>query len=311
MTRTTTLAAVAMLVLAAMAGGVSAVGVDSESADTSTTSDLTDGTTLSASFEASENASSALEITTSSTSPEVNIIDPESNLTVRTYAASQFNQTFANSSNDHYHYRRTISHDELRNVPVDAGETKNVTIEIVNNDSAESPATTEFNVSITGVDNRTVIAANETDLTTTAAESGVTLLGFEFGEDPAEASVTVDAAGINGSGSEVRIAFLTNTTASAFESAVESPADGSWVLSAPVRVGDTLVKTYYADAPDDASGTYAVYDPEQDALRVHLGSAYEDLQTVSLEAGTEPPEMSDAFAAWGTAGALHSLVAHL
>lgn len=261
--------------------------VDTATTNTSTTSDIVDGTTITG-FDANASNQSYFEAEFDSTDPAVRLKDPETGEVLRVYGSAAFNQTHSGSQTNHY--ARNFSHDEFQNVPMAPGENKSVTLVAVNNSTLSTPDVTNVTVYLENVGDRSVIRVGSTvassqKFSLKEGQFVVETLNWSFGAKQA----TFDRSNVKiaGQGSTLRIAFANATAASRFDDSAADAASGDAVLSTTLTAGDDPVLVYKDSAPSDLANdsTYAVYDSSEDALTVHFGSDFSGVNTTDIRVG--------------------------
>lgn len=295
--------AVAMAILLAASGFAFAAAptVDTETADTTTTSDWTDGTTVT-NFNASADAESHIEASFDSTNPEIRIIDPATEETIATYGEGDLTQT--GTGTGIYYYGVDVSHDELATVPMDANENKSIKVQFVNNTEVDSPDLTNITVFLENTGERAVVrvgsdAASNDDITSLDEED--TWLGL--GDAVSRASVENENVGIDGSNTTVFVVYADDDVASAYEDSLGQKyfgyseySSGAWIAHQQLSVEDSNYMTYNEEAPeavsdkDDATfGEYVTVNGEP-ATKITLGEEdFDGESTVDISTkGNDP-----------------------
>lgn len=280
--KTAVLAALVMLVAAA-AGGAAAAGVDNETTNTPPTSEVTDGTTIT-SFNASAQQNSTLTITVSSTNPAVRAINPATNNTVVTWlnTSTTMNQTYADAANNTYYYNLTIQHSDLQYMPINSGQNKSVTLQIVDNETLDDKNETVHNITVylDGVPGRTVKRVTSDDAgedgPLTLGSNGYQPLGFSIGVDE-YATYDAEDVPINGTNSTITVKYVNESTISRLDTTTEGLSDAAWASGVMVKADGTWYKTYVNSVPDSAntSRSYAIVDPSSNTVTFHAGDGFD------------------------------------
>ncbi|WP_424015038.1 VCBS domain-containing protein [Halorubrum xinjiangense] len=280
---------------------------DDETTTTTPTSDWTEGTTVS-SFNASEDESSRIEvILDAAPTGDVNmeIVDPDSSEVV-------YSATMTQVSGQTTHYEYNASHDELSELPIDAGETKTFTVK-ADDAGDESSTAAEINVSIANSNDRSVIRVGDAALNAedsiVALDSGFDLRGaigdlFEVDSASVDDEVILvqeDANGDAVTDRTVSYDLAASDVSDAYDTAAEfNDEDGEWMVLSTAFVEGEPVKVYNG-APEDTpeEGHYAVYDESSDVLTVHISDDY-DKQSVDISStGGSSFSVGDVFAGDG------------
>jgi hypothetical protein len=285
------LAAAALIVLAALSMPVlaDAPSIDTETNNTTTTSELQDGTTID-NFTADSGTNSTLSTyDDDNVSRVVEVIDD--GYTLDTLAE---NGTYVaeNTSNvTRYFYNRSISHDVFEYAEVTAGEQHNVSLEIYNtSDSSElsSNNTSAANISVTlnASDGRTIRRLGEDDIDTKTTDP-------TFGESQTITSVDERTT-------TVTFSVMNGTAQDSLSAPTSDLSEDSWSGGATILVGSDSqeknpVRYFSADTvPDGVEGTYAVWDSDSNDLRVELGENYADASDVEVEISSRKLGLSGA-----------------
>lgn len=307
----TLLVTVALLTTAA--GGALAAGLDSETTNTASTSDTVGGDNIDATYNGSSDADTArMTITVSSTDPGVRLIDPETDETLKLYKNASMTQTYAGTST--WYYNLTVNTSVLNNLEIDSGETKNVTVQIVDNVTLDDVNETVTNktVKVTGVEGRSVrfIGSNVGTDDLTNAQNGlinteVAGYSLQWGVDN-YTSISQSSVAVSPNVSdEVTLHFANNTAVSNFDTAAEAYDSGDWMFFAPASLSGDYIKVYKSSAPDsvDANSTYGVYKPGPNDLKIHVGEDYASNSSVDVSAtGNDALGIWNAFQAYGAEG---------
>lgn len=276
--------ALAMLVAPVMAA---APTVDTETTDTATTSDLTDGTTIN--FSANSSTKSYIEGSFDSTNASIEIVDPATGEVHASNDSAAMKQTFSNSTSSTYYYAWNMTHSSLATMPMDAGQNKSVTIRFINDTSLESPDTTEITVYLQNSDDRAVVYAGDgaaagtvTGLdVTTETDDGIPL----FGSNSSTTTIEADNVGLgtNATGTTVHVIAANTSGEDPFTEATDSKWGGSYAESElhkghRLNIAGHKHAVFHTSTPDYLVDgyTYATTDEinGHDAYTVHVADDY-------------------------------------
>lgn len=301
------LLALVVLVSAMGIGFAAAPTVDTETINTASTSELTDGDTV-ANFNASDVNISTLQMNVDSTDPGLKIVDPETNETIKSITAdSEFTQTYNDSTNSTYHYNVTLQQSDFSTVAMDASENKTVTLRMVNNTSASNPDTSNITIYLENTDERAVVRAGSTaessgliDIT----EDDPSSLAF-WAESMNHSTLDTDNVGINGTNTTVYVVYADADAAAPYEAAAEDKKgllfssdyeEGDRIKDQQVMLEGTHYAAYSDAAPDDVAdkdeATYAAYETldGEPTHRIELGEDFEGETSVDVETvGNDTP----------------------
>jgi len=287
---------VALVVLLVGAGAMGAIAtqpsIDTETADTTSTSELTDGSTIDVSDGINESQAHALQYTADSENSKVEITLNGTDDEGGTVFYSNSSATTVDSASDTY--RVTISESELAAVPVAVNQNRTLDVTITNDTTAANPDTKTIQVDLVNGGERSVVYVSGDD-DEAIGEDDSTIkdwVGGLFGpDDPAERGHIESEREITGQNTTLYYYFANETVADAFEEAASDNDDGE-------RVGDTVVDVsdhdtmVFKNEPTDEDWLnddegYAVIhtDTNPVSLTIHPGSYAEDES--ELEVTTE------------------------
>ncbi|MDB2237051.1 VCBS domain-containing protein [Halorubrum ezzemoulense] len=235
----------------------------------------------------------------------MDVVDPDSSEVV-------YSATMTQVSGQTTHYEYNVTHDELSELPIDAGESKTFTVKA--DDAGDDSSTAEeINVTLANSDDRSVIRVGDAELNAedsiVALDSGFDLrgaIGDLFEVDTASVDdevilVQEDANGDAVTDRTVSYDLAASDVSDAYDAAAElNDDDGEWMVMSTAFVEGTPVKVFDGtpeDAPDE--GHYAVYDESSDVLTFHISDDY-DKQSVDISTtGGSSYSVGDVFAGDG------------
>jgi len=289
-TKTKSLLLVAIM-LVAMTGGALAAAptVDTETANTSTTSDLTDGGTQT--YNAT--TSSAIAWSADSNASSIEITQDGETVFEATPEHYDAADTDSSGSNDTWYYNVSLADDgsDYEGLEIGAGESTTLNATLTNNIEADSPDTT--NVSWTFANGNEVAFADVDGSSVVGPTEDGGILSSVFGSsddetDPAKADTSV---GIVGNETEtITVSVADTAMADAFGVAAESTESGDVIWASATSVGGDYVAVSNQEAPDtdwfNDSSTYATFDADSETLTIHNvdESVNEDAEEVELSA---------------------------
>jgi len=316
-TKTVVAIALAALLVSAGAANVLAAkpSIDNETTNTTSTSELTDGSTINISdgginesdyhyvqYTADSNNSS-VEITLNGTDDEGGAVFYE-NKTAETI----------DSASDTY--RVNFSERVLADVPRAINENVTLDLTITNDTEAENPDTTTIQVHLQNGDDRSVVYVSGADVSSDEDDDIIALnkskkiAGFEYSSTD-YSKVSGLNRDVNGSATEVAVIYGNDSVASDYSEAVASDAgSGDWVLMQAAALDGTPVKVYNDAASDnvDEGDSYGVYESDiggESGTVYHLGDDYSDASSVEIESYGNKDyspmsfwDVADAFGTW-------------
>lgn len=294
----TKLAALTMAVLLVGAGAMGALAakpsIDTETTNTASTSELTDGSTIDISDGGinesdyhsvqytADSANSSVEITLNGTDDEGGAV-----------FYSNSSATVVDSASNTY--KVSFSEEVLADVPRAVNENVTLDLTITNNTEVENPDTTTIQIHLQNGDQRSVVYVSDADVSSdedddmVALNESNTVAGIEIPYTADDYSkVSGLSRDVNGSTTDVVVVYGNNSVADDYNSAVASDAsEGDWLMMQGAAVGGTPVKKYHEAAPDsvDSSDTYGVYKSDiggQSGTVYNLGDGYSDADSVEV-----------------------------
>lgn len=287
------------LALAMLAGPAAAAvpTVDSETTNTATTSDWTDGSSVSG-FEANSSNTTYLEASFDTKNASVEIADP--NTGIVHYSNASMQQTYADSTNNTWHYAANFSNDELATMPMGASEDKSVTVRFINDSEMDNPDTKEITVTLNNTDDRAVVYAGseaqagnvaDVDASTEQPEGILATVGIKSDSHLVEADNV--ALGDNATGTTVTVIAANTSGVDVFSQAEEktfgSYEEGDFLSEHALTLQGHNHAVFKEAAPteDLADGiTYAEVTTVHghDAYQVHVDEDYSGESSVDVVA---------------------------
>ena len=281
-------------------------------ADFANASEWTDGTNVTG-FQANASKAAFLNQTTTSNNPAVRAIDNETGTVLETWGNSSLTETAYDTTADEYAYRVNVTHADLGDLDIRAGETKNVTFRYVDNTSvsAENETYTNVTVEITAASTYSNYRVGDHLISTTDfvefKTDGYSIMNQSFFQDKMT-HFTAEDVSVNGSGSTVSVDMANSTANDRLGSSLEDLTDSNWDKSTLITLktddGKTLVKGY-TELPDDVNAstdTYALIDESSGAVDIHLGEDFEDADSLTeVRVRTNVgalPQMQQTFGLW-------------
>jgi hypothetical protein len=290
--------ALAMMVAPAMAA---APTVDTETTDTSTTSDWTDNTNVT-DFDANASNSSYLEASFDSQNASIEIVDPETGTVHAMNDSDAMQQTAAldtdtSGTNDTWYYAWDLSHDELGTVPMDANESKAITVRFIDDTTLSNPNVTEITVYLENQDDRAVVYAGDA-----AADGGVSGLDLStsmnepwlgvFGNTEASTTIEANSVGLgpNPNATDVTVIAANTSNEDPFEQALSksygSYSDGAFVPNHQLVINENKHAVFNNEAPegvlDGATYAHTTTVDGHDAYMVSIGEDYSNESSVDM-----------------------------
>ena len=247
--------------------------VDTETTETNTQSDLTDGTTING-FEANGSNETRVEAKFDSDKPKIEFQDPDTNEVLLTLDSDDLNET--NSSQNYY--GDNLSHDEFSQFPMAPGENKSITVQFINNTNPSNPDTTNITVYFENSQDRGVVYVGESLASGNDVEidsDGFTVLNRSFfANEYFRIEHTVESGGSNAT---TTFALANTSVADRVSQSHEDATREEWVSSTLMTVDGEPVRVYDTTAPDDVangSSTYAVYRSSTNEIVLHYRDDY-------------------------------------
>ncbi|WP_323677608.1 hypothetical protein [Halorubellus sp. PRR65] len=250
-------------------------------ADFANASEWTDGTNVT-DFQANDSTAAYLNQTTTSNNPAVRLIDNESDETLTTWGNSSLEQTAHDTTAGTYAYRLNVTHGDLSDLDIRAGETKDVVFRYVDNTSvsAENETYTNVTVSITAASTYANYRVDDHLISTTDIVTFETDGIMGYFEDKTT-SFTAENVAINGSNTTIGVNMVNSSAQSRLGSSLESVTGANWDKSTLITLTtsddeEVLVKGY-TELPDDAdtNETYAMIDESSNDVTIHLGEEFD------------------------------------
>ncbi|ELZ96594.1 hypothetical protein [Haloferax sulfurifontis] len=266
--------------LSVFAGGAFAAtpSIDTESTNTTTTSDWTDGYTVSG-FTANASNSSYVEVTFDanvSGDARLQILDPDTGETVADMESVYTNSSADVTDSTNNHYAWNISHDEFEDLPVGYGENKTFKVRIT--DTQDTDNATVIDVAFNNTADRAVYrigdAFTNNDVTVEEKHPWLSQISSSYDTNIASFELASVATGSNAS-HEVNLA--NGTVADAFALAAEDKDDGAFLPLMTVKAegddGTVLIPVFVNEKSSewdflDDDEAYAVYDSDAEELTI-------------------------------------------
>jgi len=285
--------ALVTILLVSIVGGAAAIGLDTETTTTSSTTEVNDGDTIA--VNATSEGKHKIQVTGATADAAAHFkTDVDSDGEKEVVASFE---GFEQVSDGTDHYKRNITEAEMRErLPLTAdGEAQSFTVELVNDTTAESPATSTITVNtnasgFTGVDVGSDAVETE--------EAG--FIGGLIGASN-ETTVSFEETGVPaGSGDVVHLDADSTDVSDEFTAFVSSDAAEGAIVPMQLSVNGELEDVYYQSAPEGASGTYGVLESDGDVM-VHLSDDYDD-STVDVSASDDAIGIDEAWGMHGFSG---------
>ena len=177
-----------------------------------------------------------------------------------------------------------ISNDELSDLPGDAGESVNVTVNAWGEDDSGTETTTmdTFDVTITFDNGYAVVTVDDGTATTEDVGDGG-ILGF--GANEKTIYTYEETVGVDGDNTTVTVNDATDNGASAFDDAIGDKENGDVIYGAAAAVDGSPVLAFEGEADADRvdleNDTYAVHNSDG-TWTFNLGDDYADAQNVDV-----------------------------
>lgn len=276
-------AVLAMVIAAPMGVMAATPTVDTTNdADSTTTSDWTDGTTVTG-FTANASNESYVEVSFDSApsgSAVIKVLDPDTadtNASMEVVYSNSSADTVNSTSNN---YAWNISHDELDDLPMESGENKTFTVMLTDSDDTDNA--TYIDVAFDNSEGRAVYRVGDSYADSAAFESeeahpylasisesrwGGDTTTSEFGDVPTTATTNHT------------FSIANDTASTSAADALGDEADGAWLADMEVTAEDNdgdevTIPVFVNEKGDwdflDDDEAYAVYDTNSDRLTVYL-----------------------------------------
>lgn len=273
---------VGMAVAAVSFGGIAAVTIDTETTDTASTSDLTDGTAVHDLDNSSTVSTIEVQSDNASSGDDFNVYftvnDTNSDQDGTTFYESGESWTATNESAGYYELNLTHA-TVFEDLERSAGENVSVDVKVVVNESETSEESVNFTITAVN-DNDTAVAAvygdeDGTQLTDTTSRFslGSSLFGSDDDDEPGAVKST-ESTGVNATNtSTIRVELVNGSAADAGAAAADRADSGEFLGFAGATAADQRVPVFVesADAEwlDTDEDAYATLDSEGDTLTVH------------------------------------------
>lgn len=307
------LAVIAVVAMLATSGiGAAAVAWDTESTNTTTTSDVSSGTTSETVYHGDASNATWFEVTVDDSSLNYTLeIRTDDDLEYVLYENDSAEVTDATNN----HIAWNVSHDELEDLPRDVDGT-DVNVTIVNESASGNPvALSETLTLASGNDNATAVmhltddagepAAAATNLFADTSEYSEKFAYFGAAQFWTDNGTDVSAwsgwTTIDGNNSGVEVHMENSTAASSYDAVAEDADEGDWMAKSTLFLNGKPVQVYAESAPDDVGDDqdYAVYNEETDSLDVTIQSEeLSDVNTLYVRGGA-----GDGYGFWSAADA--------
>lgn len=304
MTRTNSVAAVCMVFLVALAGATGAAAGDytaPPSTDTSTTDDTASTTELTAGENRTFNQTQNETIQWIAPSNETQVTIARNGSDHDSYANGSAAVAFWNATDGDGHYNATVDHSQLLDTEHAIGENVTMNMTFVDNasldDANQSVGAEQWYLEFDNSTTTEVVTTSDVDageIVTVTNESGFGVFGVSiFGADESEIETERQ---VNGSNTDVYVAFSDSNVSEDFTDATEGAAAGDKLSALSMSKNVMLVESddgemaavpvYYQEAPDDVSedDTYAVQQDVggTEGVAVNLGSEFDDADSVTV-----------------------------
>jgi hypothetical protein len=299
----------ASLFMVVMLVGSVMIGAFAGGAAAATTTLAGDGTDTVSGFNASSD--DHLETTISSDGTDFGTDSTETLFMNVTYDGEEYAEiSAAVDSSTSSSQTLNMSHDQLDDLPGDAGEVTNVTVNTwgEGTDGSENTSGSQFNVEIT-FDN-TYASTRVDDSSATIEEPETSFwssswdsVTFWSSSSTPDRHTYEQTVGIDGSNTTVTLSDATTNGSDAFDDAIDENAEsGDLITGAATGVNGSPELAFYESADSDvvntSSDTYFVYDSSTDVWTLHVGDDYSDVSQidvyVSSQSYTEVDSFSDA-----------------
>ena len=279
-----------MMVTSVMVGAAAAaVSFDNETTNTSTTSDITGGESVST-FNASADQYKWIEVSSDSNETKFEVVNNETGEVIETFDNSHSSFQTTNSSAGHYAWN--ISHQELfQHVPIQANSNATVDIVTYNDSTVDNPDTTTATVTLEGTNERTVVYAGNSFASSSVFESvtdnriaGLSVPLDLFGSQASVADIQQDNVSVDGDNTTVTYVLESQDVADPFDASA-TDADTGERIDSQLWINNEPYAIYNGDAPDDvdANETYGVYDSSSGAIEINLGDDHSDASSLDIE----------------------------
>jgi len=202
-------------------------------------------------------------------------------------------------------YTINITNDQLSELPGDAGETTNVTVNAwgENADGNETTTGASFTVGITFDNTYASTSVDDSSATIEDVEPGLfsfDTLAFWSSSEPADLHTYEQTVGVDGSNTTVTLNDDTSNGSDAFDAAIDEDAEsGDLITGAATGVNGTPELAFYESANSDmvntSTDTYFVYDSSTDVWTLHVGDEYSDASELDVYVSSQAYDDVESF----------------
>ena len=265
--------ALALVLVAGAASG--AVQFDSETTNSATVSDV-HATSQDVQY---TNGDVYFEFEVETTSPALEVHDPEANETIARFNGTDLTETYTDTSTspETHYFAVNLSQSTLSNVELAAGENKTFEVTIINDETATNPTTTTVDMFVHADGKRTYLRLEDSEVGDNglAQVSTETTLGFQLPLANSEVGIIDQTVPVNGSGTSATIDVKNSTLSERLSESASGYGAEEWVKSSVATVDGEPVKVYMDAAPDSASNeTHIVYHSGTDSVELVTGDDY-------------------------------------
>lgn len=299
------LVSVLLLTLAAASGGVSGaagtITVDGKTTDTSTTSEITNSSTVD---NLNGNASNAtvVQLKSDSNNSKVEFNRSTGPGYIVATNASGHNVAHNQSGNENNYLNHTVTHDKLLDIEHSIGQNVTMKAWLYNNTSHSDPATSNFTwfAHFTNETHTELVSDSDvadSDSVTIENVSGWTAIDKDY------TKFSYESVAVDGANTTIYVAAANTTVNDDFGQLTSDASSGEKVsglnplgAAGLVKIADGEDTTAYApvfvsSVPDDfetSGATYVVLGSAggTDAMEIHLGDKFEDSSEVDITAYT-------------------------
>lgn len=219
---------------------------------------------------------------------------------------SNSSATAVNTTATPSEYKFNVGHTSLLNAPVRSGGNTTLRFHLINDTTATSPDTFDFNVTAQTEAGRTVYyvdganAGEDGALTLDSDGLTIPVVDYALSVDD-KATYDKEDVPINGSGSNVTVHFANSTAQSALDTKVGDLAAAGWAKGVTMQADDNPVRAYVDEAPDDVDdeSSYAVINTNDNDIRLHTGDDFEDEDEIDSLSVTANAGFMEQFEVYG------------
>ncbi|QZP37071.1 hypothetical protein [Halobaculum magnesiiphilum] len=268
----------AVLMMVTAAAGVAfaaAPTVDTETADTSQESDLTDGGTQ------TYNATTSSNLSWIADSNNSKVVVEQNSTTLFTATPDHYDHNA--SGNEDYYYNVSLADDGSDYSGIDVGANENVTLNVtlINNTEANDPDETNLTFTFANGDEMAWINADTTKTESSVGGILSTLNVFSSG-DSVPAAQSEESTTITNNTDTVEVSVASSNLSDALSESTTDKSEGALILSAPTMAGDSYLPVVYQSASDGPEwidtdeDAYAVLSEDGSTLTVNNADALAD-----------------------------------